>query len=102
MPQFIIERTIEGASTLTQDQLADIAATSNDAVAGLGVPYRWVTSYVAGDKFYCVHEADDAETVRRHANDGGFPADVVAEITAVIGPSTAKTSVRSSSPAHFC
>lgn len=89
MPQFIIERSIDGASTLSADELADIAVKSNDVVAALGVPYRWITSYVAGDKMYCIHEADTADAVREHARCGGFPADVVAEIAAVIGPDTA-------------
>ena len=90
MKRFIIERNIDGADKLTPDELADIATTSNEAVDGLGVPYRWVTSYVAGDKLYCVHDADDAETVRRHARDGGFPADLVVEVAAVFGPETAR------------
>jgi len=89
MPTFVIERHIDGASELTGQELADIAARSNDVVAGLGVPYRWVTSYVAGDKIYCVHEADDADAIRRHAAEGGFPADVVVEVAAEIGPATA-------------
>ena len=63
MPTFIIERTVPGASELSPDQLKDIAAKSNAVVAGLGEPYRWITSYVAGDKLYCVHEAASAETV---------------------------------------
>jgi len=92
MKQFIIERNIDGADKLSPEELADIAATSNEAVAGLGVPYRWVTSYVAGDKFYCVHETDDPETVREHARKGGFPADSVVEVAAVIGPETARPS----------
>jgi len=90
MPRFIIERTIDGAATLGPDELADIAATSNQVVAGLGVPYRWITSYVAGDKIYCVHEADDADAVREHARRGGFPADLVTEIAGTIGPDTAR------------
>jgi hypothetical protein len=90
MPQFIIERNVDGASNLSADELADIAAKSNEVVAGLGVPYTWVTSYVAGDKIYCVHETDDAETIREHARQGGFPADVVVEVAAVIGPKTAR------------
>ena len=89
MTQFIIERNIEGASTLSADELADIAAKSNQVVDDLGVPYTWVRSYVAGDKIYCVHETDDAETIREHARIGGFPADVVAPVAAVIGPETA-------------
>jgi Protein of unknown function (DUF4242) len=45
---------------------------------------------VAGDKFYCVHETNDAETVREHARRGGFPADSVVEIAAIISPATAR------------
>ncbi len=86
MTQFIIEREIPGADTLTHDELAEITAKSNEVVAGLGVPYRWVTSYVAGDKIYCVHETDDAETVFEHARRGGFPADKVTPVATTIGP----------------
>jgi hypothetical protein len=90
MTRFIIEREIEGASSLTPEQLADIARTSNQAVASLGVPYTWVNSYVAGDKIYCVHETDDAETIREHARRGGFPADVVSVVANEFGPHTAE------------
>lgn len=90
MTQFIIERNIPGASTLSPDELRDISAKSCDVVAGLGQPYTWITSYVAGDKIYCVHEAQSADVIRKHAREGGFPADMVTEITAVIGPSTAE------------
>ncbi len=89
MTQFIIEREIPGAGTLSADELADIATKSNEVVAALGVPYTWVRSYVAGDKFYCVHETGDADTVREHARRGGFPADLVVQVAAVIGPDTA-------------
>ena len=90
MPQFIIERNVDGASTLSVEELADIATRSNEVVAGLGVPYRWVTSYVAGDKIYCVHETDDAAAIHEHARLGGFPADVVVPVAAVIGPDTGR------------
>jgi hypothetical protein len=89
MTTFLIERTVPGASDLTKDQLREIACTSNAAVDGLGVAYTWHRSYVAGDKIYCLHETDDAETVREHARRGGFPADMVVEVAAVFGPQTA-------------
>ena len=89
MKRFLIERNIDGATNLTQDQLCEIARTSNAAVDSLGVPYNWVTSYVAGDKIYCVHEAEDEETIREHARRGGFPADVVSEVAGEFGPQTA-------------
>ena len=90
MPTFVIERNIPGADKLTQDELKGISAKSCDVVAGLGVPYTWLTSFVAGDKFYCIHEAESADVIRRHAREGGFPADLVTEVSAIIGPETAR------------
>ena len=81
MPTFVIERDIPGADKLTADQLRQIAA--------LDVPYRWITSYVAGDKIYCVHEAPSADVVMRHAREGGFPATRVTEVAAFMDPTTA-------------
>jgi hypothetical protein len=89
MKRFLIEREVPGASSMTTDDLCEIARTSNAAVDSLGVPYTWVTSYVAGDKIYCVHEADEAEAVLEHARRGGFPANLVSEVAGEIGPHTA-------------
>ena len=89
MKRFMIEREIPGASELTQEQLAEIARTSNAAVASLGVPYTWVNSFVAGDKVYCVHEAEDESVIREHARRGGFPADTVSVVANEFGPQTA-------------
>ena len=90
MKRFLIEREIPGASELTEEQLATIAAKSNDVVASLGVPYRWITSYVAGDKIYCLHEAEDEETIREHARRGGFPANSVTVVANEFGSHTAE------------
>lgn len=89
MNTFIIEREIPGASTLTHAELVEIAKTSNAAVDSLGVPYVWVKTIIAGDKMYCLHQTDSAETVREHARRGGFPADVVARVVTEFGPQTA-------------
>jgi hypothetical protein len=88
--RYMIERNVPGASELTMEELADIARTSNAAVASLGVPYRWITTYVAGDKLYCIHEAEDATAVREHAARGGFGVDLVAVIVNEFGPQTAE------------
>jgi hypothetical protein len=88
MTTFVIERSIPGAFELTTEQLRDIAIKSNAVVDGLGVPYTWHHSYVAGDKVYCVHETDEPETIREHARRAGFPADLVVEVAATIGPHT--------------
>lgn len=89
MRKFLIEREIPGAQNLTPEELQAIAQTSNKAVSEMGKPYHWVESFVAGDKIYCVHVAEDEETIREHARLGGFPADVVSEIISVIDSSTA-------------
>ena len=89
MQRFMIEREIPGASDLTQAQLAEIATASNEVVDGLGVPYRWINSFVAGDKVYCVHEAERVEDVLEHARRGGFPANTVSAVANEFGPQTA-------------
>jgi hypothetical protein len=89
LPTYIVERDIPGANKLTAQQLKEISTKSNAVVSGLGVPYIWITSYVAGDKIYCVHEAPSAAIVKRHALEGGFPANRVTEVAAFIGPATA-------------
>lgn len=89
MKRFIIEREVPGAASLSEEQVRAIATQSNAAVTSLGVPYRWVTTYAAGDKLYCVHETDDADAVREHARRGGFPADLVTEVVQEFGPHSA-------------
>ena len=83
MKTFIIEREIPGASELTHEQLRGITSTSNDAVESLDKPYKWLHSYVAGDKIYCVHQADSEDVVREHSRRGEFPANLVAEVVSV-------------------
>ena len=83
MPTYLIEREIPGASKLSDEELRGITTTSNEAVAALKRPYEWRHSYVAGDKIYCIHEAESAEDILEHARGGGFPANLVAEVTAV-------------------
>lgn len=90
MYKFIIERTIPNAANLSEQELQSIAETSNSVLKEMGVPYHWVESYVAGDKIYCIHVAPDEETVREHARRGGFPADSVTRVQAIIDPTTAE------------
>jgi hypothetical protein len=84
---FLIEREVPGASRLTDEELRGITSTSNDAVASLDKPYKWLHSYVAGDKIYCVHQAEDAAVIEEHARVGGFPANVVSEVASVLDSS---------------
>ena len=83
MKTFVIERDIPGASRLTHDELRGITRTSNEAVDSLDKPYKWLHSYVAGDKVYCFHQAEDEAVIREHSSRGGFPATLVAEVESV-------------------
>jgi hypothetical protein len=83
MPTYIIEREIPGASKLTGEELRGITQKSNAVVEDLDRPYTWCHSYVAGDKIYCVHQAESADDVLEHARGGAFPANLVAEVSAV-------------------
>lgn len=92
MPKFVIEREIPGAGTLSSDELRGISQTSNGVLATMGGRAQWVQSYVTDDKVYCVYVAEDADAVREHARAGGFPADVVSTVRAVIDPTTGEAS----------
>ncbi len=92
MPRFVIERSIPGAGTLAADELHEISAKSNSVLAGMAPRAQWIQSFVTDDKIYCVYLADNAETVREHARCGGFPADSVAVVRAVIDPTTGEKS----------
>jgi hypothetical protein len=90
MPKYVIERTIPGAGQLTGDELQAISAKSVGVINDLAPDLQWVHSYVTGDKIYCVYNAKGADIVREHAQRGGFPADSVAQVFAVIDPTTAE------------
>ena len=90
MPKFVIERELPGAGKLSQDELRAISQTSCGVLGDLGPSIQWRESYVTDDKIYCVYLAADAEQVREHARRGGFPANSVAQVRAVIEPTTAE------------
>ncbi len=90
MPKYLIEREIPGAGNLSVDDLRAVAQTSCNVLNQMGPQIQWVQSYVTGDKVYCVYIAPNEEMVRKHAQQGGFPANSVSEIKSVIDPTTAE------------
>ena len=91
MPRYLIERELPGAGQLSQDDLQGVAQKSCGVLRDLGPEIQWVESYVTDDKITCVYIAPNEEMVREHARQGGFPANRVSEIKAVIDPTTAET-----------
>lgn len=90
MPKFVIEREIPGVGQLPAAQLQAISQKSCGVLNELGPQVQWVHSYVTDDKIYCVYIAPDAEAVREHARRGGFPANSVSAVRAIIDPTTAE------------
>ena len=89
MPEFVIEREVPGAADLTDAEIREIARKSVGVLEEMGPKIKWLHSYVAGDKIYCVYLAPDEETIREHGRRGGFPVNRVTAVRRMIDPSTA-------------
>ena len=90
MPKYVIERNIPDAGKLSPEQLKAISQTSCGVLSDMGPQIQWVHSYVTADKIYCIYIAPNEEMVREHAKQGGFPSNVVTEVSYIIDPTTAE------------
>ena len=90
MPKYVIEREIPGAGNLTPKELQGISQKSCGVLREMGPQIQWVHSYVTDDKIYCVYVAPNEEAVRKHAQQGGFPANRVSRVRSMIDPTTAE------------
>lgn len=89
MPKYVIEREIPGAGEMSAADLKAVSQRSCEVLRNLGPAIQWVESYVTADKVYCVYIAPNAEIIREHAEQGGFPANRISEVEAIIDPATA-------------
>lgn len=90
MPKFVIERELQGAGKLSEQQLKEISQTSCDVLMNMGPYIQWVHSYVTADKIYCIFNAPNEEYIMEHASFGGFPANKVSKVESIIDPVTAE------------
>ena len=90
MPKYVIEREIPGAGKLSAEQLKGISQTSCGVLNKMGPQIQWVQSYVTENKIYCIYNAPNEEMVREHASQGGFPANSISKVSAIIDPTTAE------------
>ena len=86
MPQFVIEREVPGAGSLTEEQLREVSLRSLQALKEIGPQIQWLHSYVTEEKVYCVYLAPDEDTIREHARRAGIPANRVTAVRRLIGP----------------
>ncbi|MBI2957017.1 MAG: DUF4242 domain-containing protein [Acidobacteria bacterium] len=90
MPKYVIERNIPGIHQKSAPEVQAIAQKSCSVLDNLGPQIQWVHSYVTEDKMYCVYVAPNAEMIREHARQGGFPADRISEVARLVDPNSAK------------
>ena len=90
MPKYVIEREIPDAGKMSAEALKAISQKSCGVLSELGPRIQWIHSYVTDDKIYCIYIAPDEATVRKHADMGGFPANKVSRVFAVIDPTTSE------------
>ena len=90
MPQFVIEREVPGAGSLSEAQIRELSLHSLQTLNEMGPHIQWLHSYVTEDKVYCVYLAPDEESVREHARRAGIPADRVSEVRRMIDPANFK------------
>jgi hypothetical protein len=93
MPKFVIEREIPGAGQMTRADLQAVSQKSCDVLQQMGPQVQWVQSYVTGDKIYCIYNAESEAQIREHARRGGFPANSISRVMAVIDPTTAEAAM---------
>jgi hypothetical protein len=87
---YVIEREMPGLGKLSPDELRAASQTSCRVLKDLGPQITWLYSYITGNKMYCVYTAPNTELVRKHAKEGGFPANAVNQVTTIISPKTAE------------
>jgi hypothetical protein len=90
VPQFVIEREIPGAGSLSEIQIRDMALLSLQTLKQMGPQIQWLHSYVTEDKVYCVYLAPDENSIREHARRVGIPADRVTAVRRLIDPAAVK------------
>ncbi len=86
MPQFVIEREIPGAGSLSEAQIREISLQSLQILKQMGPQIQWLNSYVTEDKVYCVYLAPDEQTIRDHALRSGTPANRISAVRRLIDP----------------
>ena len=86
MTQFVIEREIPGAGSLSENQIREISLRSLETLHEMGSQIQWLHSYVTEDKVYCVYISPDEDSIREHARKAGIPADRISAVRRLIDP----------------
>ena len=86
MPKFIIERSIPGASKLTEAEIREGSLKSLEALRRLGPEIQWIHSFVTDDKIYCIYFSPDESLILTHAQMTGLPVDRIEAVRRLLDP----------------
>lgn len=86
MQQYVIEREIPGAGSMTEAQIREVSLRSLQSIRDIGPQIQWLHSYVTEDKLYCVYLAPDEETILEHARRTNIPANRIAAVRRLVDP----------------
>jgi uncharacterized protein DUF4242 len=86
MPTYVIERAVDGAGALSDEELRQMSLRSIAALGELGSKIQWIHSFVTDHKVYCVYLAPDEELIREHARRAGLPADRISAVRKLLDP----------------
>jgi len=86
MPKFIIERTVPGASKMTDAELREASLKSLEALRRLGPNIQWIQSFITDDKIYCIYFSPDESLIVEHGRMLGIPVDRVEAVRRMLDP----------------
>lgn len=86
MQQYVIEREIQGAGSLSEAQIREISLRSISTLKEMGPQIQWLHSYVTENKVYCVYLAADENAILEHARRAKIPANRVSAVRRLIDP----------------
>ncbi len=90
MPKFLVVRDLPDVSLLSDDALRTFCEKTCATPDTLKQHIEWVSSYVTGNRLYCVYLAPNAEILREQAALSGLPARRITEIRQVLRPGAAE------------
>jgi hypothetical protein len=91
MPEYVIEREVPAAGSLTEDEIREVSLRSLAVLKDLGSGIQWLHSYVTNEKIYCVYFAQDEEQIREHARRVGLPVNRVSAVRRLLNPEKFQT-----------
>ena len=91
MKKYVIERDIPGIGEATPAELRSKLEASNEVLAQFAPDVQWLQGFVLGNRTVCVYLARDAQLLRQHGIQSGYPAARIDEVLAVMDPSFVAT-----------